>query len=66
MLALLSILPLLAAPVAAWVSDNHTCAIQKPIYSCENTTAVVDTCCVPTEGLVLVTQVCLSSFESDM
>jgi hypothetical protein len=59
MIALTAFLPLLLslAGVRAWSSDNHTCALSAPVYSCENTTAIVDTCCVPTEGLVLVTQV---------
>ncbi|OCF39256.1 hypothetical protein I317_06925 [Kwoniella heveanensis CBS 569] len=61
MLSLLTLLPLLSAllfpaPVRAWSSDNHTCALSAPIYSCENTTVIQDTCCSPTEGLVLVTQ----------
>ncbi|KAK1921179.1 ribonuclease T2 [Papiliotrema laurentii] len=58
MIALTAFLPLLLslAGVRAWSSDNHTCALSAPVYSCENTTAIVDTCCVPTEGLVLVTQ----------
>ncbi|WVR04871.1 hypothetical protein IAU60_001883 [Kwoniella sp. DSM 27419] len=53
---LLPLLPLLPTLVTAWASDNHTCALTAPIYSCENTTAIVDTCCTPVQGLVLVTQ----------
>ncbi|OCF71019.1 hypothetical protein I204_08255 [Kwoniella mangroviensis CBS 8886] len=55
LIALFAILPLIAS-TRAWSSDNHTCALTNPIYSCENTTAIVDTCCTPTEGLVLITQ----------
>ncbi|WWD20934.1 hypothetical protein CI109_105412 [Kwoniella shandongensis] len=58
MLALAALLPVLASlsTANAWASDNHTCALTKPIYSCENTTAIVDTCCSPVQGFVLTTQ----------
>jgi hypothetical protein len=53
MIKSVAILAALALPLAnAWVSDNHTCALQERFYSCEvpNNT-LVDTCCTPTEGL---------------
>lgn len=53
---LIALLPLLAS---AWKSDNHTCAALPRYYSCElsnSTLKTYDTCCTPTEGLVLVTQ----------
>ncbi|WWC68247.1 uncharacterized protein I206_102170 [Kwoniella pini CBS 10737] len=53
---LLIILPIFTSIVKAWNSDNHTCALTKPIFSCENQTTILDTCCTPTEGLVLITQ----------
>ncbi len=46
------------SPVNSYYKSlNHTCAIRDPIYSCENTTVIEDTCCTPTQGLVLATQV---------
>ena len=57
MLALVALLPLLAASTNAWSFDNHTCALTPPMYSCENTTTIVNTCCTPVQGLVLTTQV---------
>jgi ribonuclease T2 len=63
MLSLLSLLAILGtSPLAnAWASDNHTCAILPRYYSCETPVLNAlqkgyDTCCTPTEGLVLVTQ----------
>jgi hypothetical protein len=61
---MLSFIPLLAlVPALALAKgDNHTCAVLPRLYSCEISPATLqsyDTCCTPTEGLVLVTQVCL-------
>lgn len=60
MLALATVAALLAPPsVLAWQSDNHTCAILPRYYSCELPNATLptyDTCCYPTQGLVLITQ----------
>lgn len=61
MTALLSLGSLLAGlvsiqTISAWTYDNHTCALEPRYYSCENTTAIQDTCCSPTQGLILVTQ----------
>ncbi|WRT64480.1 uncharacterized protein IL334_001412 [Kwoniella shivajii] len=56
MLPLVTLIAIIPSLVSAWSSDNHTCALTAPIYSCENTTTIQDTCCTPTQGLVLVTQ----------
>lgn len=62
---MLSFIPLLAVlpALALAKGDNHTCAVLPRLYSCElsNTTLrSYDTCCTPTEGLVLVTQVSIN------
>lgn len=57
LLAVLGASAQITSPVAFnTLSRNHTCAIQSKYPSCENTTAIVDTCCSPVQGLVLTTQ----------
>jgi len=46
-----------AFPGAPTFQDDWKCFSEKPVFSCENTTAIKDTCCSPTPGgLVLQTQ----------
>lgn len=64
-ISLLAIIPALALARG----DNHTCAVLPRLYSCEisnSTLKSYDTCCTPTEGLVLVTQVGISLLRPEV